>query len=202
MKLYFKPGACSLSDHIALEWIGEPYEAQNVSEALKSPDFLKINPLGQVPVLDVDGWTLTQNVAILNFLADTFPQAELGGDGTARSRAEINRWLAFVNSDVHPAFKPMFGAYDYLDDEAVVAKATDHARETLRKLFELVNIQLEGKDWIVGSRSIVDPYLFVVLRWARAVKIDLDGFDNIQRFFKHMREDAGVQRALQTEGLK
>jgi glutathione S-transferase len=68
-------------------------------------------------------------------------------------------------------------------------------------LFERIDKQLEGKQWVVGTRSIVDPYLFVVLRWARAVKVDLEGLDNLRAFFKHMREDPGVKKALEVEGL-
>lgn len=202
MKLYYKAGACSLATHIVLEWIGKPYVAEDVGETMKSPQYLKINPLGQVPAISEGDWTLTENVAILNYLADTFPQAALGGDGTPRSRAGVNRWLAFVNSNMHPAFKPMFGATAYLDDDAVIDKTKDHARSQLRTFFEQVDGQLDGHDWVSGKRSIVDPYLFVLLRWARAVKVDISGLDNLERFFKHMRADAGVQRALQAEGLK
>src|SRR3546814_3497844 len=99
MKLYYSPGACSLADHIVLEWIGKPYEAIRVSrDDRKSPEFLRLNPAGAVPVLQDGDWVLTQNMAVLNFLADSFPEARLGGDGTPRGRAEVNRWLAFVNS--------------------------------------------------------------------------------------------------------
>src|SRR3546814_2594699 len=110
MKLYYSPISCSLADHIVLEWIGKPYEAIRVSrDDRMSPEFLRLNPAGAVPVLQDGDWVLTQNMAILNFLADSFTEAWLGGDGTPRGRAEVNRWLAFVNSDVHPAFKPLFG---------------------------------------------------------------------------------------------
>ena len=110
MKLYYSPGACSMSDHIALEWIGQSYTTQRMTkEGLKSPDYLKLNPAGAVPVLENEGWVLTQNVAILNYLADSFPEAELGGDSTPKGRAEVNRWLAFLNSDVHTAFHQCVG---------------------------------------------------------------------------------------------
>jgi glutathione S-transferase len=197
MKLYFTPGTCALADHIVLAWIGKPYEAQKVPrEERRQPWFLKLNPAGQVPVYEEDGWVLTQNSAILNYLADRFPESGLGGDGTPRSRAEINRWLAFVNSDVHPAFKPMFGAANYLEEPALIEKAKDNARKNLRKLFERADAQLEGHDWVVGTRSIVDPYLFVMLRWARNQSIDLSGLDNLERFVRRMYDDPGVKKAL------
>lgn len=202
MKLYYAPGACSLSDHIALEWIGKPYATILVSgEQLKSPEYLKINPSGAVPAFEVDGWILTQNAAILNYLADSFPEAGLGGDGSARSRADINKWLAFLNADVHPTFVPLFGSTAYLGDDAVIEKTKAAARSKLRVLFDLANGQLAGKDWLTGTRSIADPYLFVVLRWAKALKVDLSGFDNLDRFFHAMLADPGVQAALQAEGL-
>jgi glutathione S-transferase len=201
MKLYYTPGACSLGSHIVLEWIGEPYQTQRVSrEQRKAPEYLKINPAGAVPALEHDGWILTQNAAILDFLADMFPQSGLGGDGTAKSRAEVNEWLAFVNSDVHPAFKPLFGATAYLGDESVIDQTKADARTKLRALFERIDAQLAGKDWLTGSRSIADPYLFVVARWAKSNRVDLSGLDNIERFFKNMGQDVGVQKALEDEG--
>jgi glutathione S-transferase len=201
IKLYYTPGACSMSDHIALQWIGQPYTAQKMTkEGIKSPEYLKMNPAGAVPVLEVDGWTLTQNVAILNYLADTFPEAKLGGDGTPKGRAEVNRWLSFFNSDVHPEFHALFGSTGYLD-EAGVELSKQKAREKLRKLFGRADQQLQGRDWIAGSRSIADPYLFVELRWAKAVGVDLSGYDHLAAFFERMLTDADVHKVMTEEGL-
>lgn len=203
MKLYYSPGACSLADHIALEWIGQPYEAVAVSrEQRKSPGYLKINPAGAVPALEHDDWVLTQNSAILNYLADTHPGAKLGGDGSPRSRAEVNKWLAMVNSDIHPAFRPLFGTTAWLEDPALVGKSKDVARASLRDLFSRVEAQLAANEWIAGAaRSIADPYLYVVTRWAKAQGVDLSGFGNLERHFNAMQADAGVQRVLRQEGL-
>ncbi len=202
MKLYTKPGACSLADHIALHWVGVPFDVHVMdATTLKSAEYLAINPAGNVPALEVDDWLLTQNAAILNYLADSFPASGLGGDGTPKSRAEINRWLAFVNADVHPSFHPMFGSTAYLGDEAMIDKSKDNARQKLRGLFQRADTQLAGKDWLTGSRSIADPYLFVTLRWAKGTKVDLSGFDNLERFLQHMHADVGVQQALKAEGL-
>lgn len=203
MKLYYSPGACSLSDHIVLEWIGKPYEAVRVSrEQRKSPDFLAINPAGAVPAL-VDGdWVLTQNAAILTYLADTAPEAGLCGDGTARGRAEVIRWLAFANSDVHPAFKPIFGSTAYLEDPALIEKSMADARAKLRDLYATADRQLAGRDWIADNRrSIADPYLYVTLLWARAKGVDLSGFDNLARYIAAFEADPAVQRVLKDEGL-
>lgn len=202
MKLYTSPGACSLADHIALQWTGAPFEAQVVTrEQRRQPDFLALNPGGAVPVLQNGDWVLTQNAAILNYIADKFPQAKLGGDGSPESRAEVNRWLAFVNSDLHPAFKPIFGSTSYLGEQAFIEKSQDNARKQLRGMFERIDAQLAGKDWLTGSRSIVDPYLFVVTQWAKKTGVDLSGLDNLARFDAHMAADPGVQAAQKAEGL-
>lgn len=202
MKLYTKPGACSLSDHIVLEWIGKPFEVKVLTSAeTKQPEYLKINPAGAVPAL-VDGdWALTQNAAILNYLADLNPETRLGGDGTPHSRAETNRWMGFLNADVHPSFLPLFGSTAFLEDAATIDKTKDAARKKLRGLFERANQQLEGRDWLTGTRSIVDAYLFVTLRWTLKTGVDLSGLDSLAAFEERMAADAGVQRAMHTEGL-
>lgn len=201
MKLYTSPGACSLADHIALQWTGAPFEAQVVSRSdRKQPEFLALNPAGAVPVLQHDDWVLTQNAAILNYIADKFPEAGLGGDGTPESRAETNRWLAFLNADVHPTFHPMFGSTAALGEDAD-GKAKELAKRKLRGYFERADAQLAGKDWLTGSRSIADPYLFVVTQWAKKSGVDLSGLDNLARFDAQMAADAGVQAAQKAEGL-
>lgn len=202
MKLYYSPGACSLASHIVLEWTGQPYEARRMSgDERRSPEYLALNPAGAVPVLEDGGWVLTQNTAILHYIADRNPRMALAGDGTPRSSGEVNRWLGFLNSDVHPAFKPLFGATAYLGDAAGIDKTQAHARTTLRGLFQRADAQLMGRQWIAGSRSIADPYLFVVTRWARASAVDLSGLDNLARHFQHMAADPAVRRVLTDEGL-
>jgi glutathione S-transferase len=202
MKLYYSPGACSLADHIVLEWIGQPYEAVKITrEDRATPEFRALNPAGAVPVLEHDGWVLTQNAAILGYLIDTHPEAKLGGDGTPKGRAEVMRWLAFVNSDVHPTFKPLFGATAYLEDEAVIEKTKANAKAALRALYTRADAQLADKDWIAGSRSVADAYLYVTLRWAKALDIDLSGLDHLAAFVARMEADAAVQKVLKDEGL-
>lgn len=202
MKLYSFSGSCALATHIVLAWIDKPYEVQMIQkDDLGKPEMLKLNPNHQVPILDDGGWVLYENAAILNYLADKFPEAKLGGDGTPRSRAEVNRWLAIINSDVHPAYKPLFGSTAYLEDAAAVDKTKDNARKVLRHYFEQFDAQLGKHDWLAGERSIADPYLFVTLRWARAVKVDLSGLENLKNFEKRMRADPDVQKALKAENL-
>ncbi len=202
MKLYTKPGACSLADHIVLRWTGEPFEVQVMdARSLKAPEYLRINPAGNVPALQEGDWVLTQNAAILNYLAERYPDAGLAGDGTAKGRAETNRWLAFLNADVHTSFHPLFGATTYLEDEAAIESSKQNARTKLRGLFERIDAQLQDSDWLTGSRSVVDPYLFVTLRWAKAAAVDLTGLENLARFFERMSADPAVTASLAAEGL-
>lgn len=202
MKLYSFSGSCALATHIVLTWIGKPFEVRLIQkEDLAKPEMRKLNPNGQVPILDEDGWVLYENAAILGYLADKFPEAKLGGDGTLRGRAEVVRWLAVINSDMHPAFKPLFGTTGYLGDEAMIEKTKDNARQRLRVYFELMDKQLGKHDWLAGARSVADPYLFVLVRWSRAVKIDLSGLENLKKFEQRMRADPGVRKALKEERL-
>lgn len=202
MKLYTKPGACSLADHIVLRWSGLPFELEVMdAERMKAPAYLKLNPAGAVPVLTVDDWVLTQNAAILGYIADTAPLSGLGGDGSARGRAEIARWIAFVNADLHPAFKPIFGATAYLGDEKYIDLSKQDALKKLRALYDRVDARLREHAWLAGERSGADAYLFVTLRWAQRVGVDLSGLDGIAAFFTRMSEDADVQAALKAEGL-
>ncbi len=201
MKLYYMKGACPLATHIVLEWIGAPYEIAEVPrDQLKSPEYLKINPGGLVPAL-VDGdVVLTENVAILHYLAELHPQAKLDGDGTPRGRAEVNRWLGFINSDLHQSFKPIFGPERFLADKTQHAELAARAKDKLRGLFALAEAQLAKHEWLGGAqRSIADPYLYVVLRWAKAKALDLSGFTHIENFFQRMDADAGVKAALRAE---
>ena len=197
MNLFHMRGACSLADLIVLEWAGADYQVTTLDlERVKSPAYLAVNPGGTVPFLIDDGLALSENIAILGYLADTFPATRLLGDGTARGRAEVMRWTAFLNSDVHKAFKPIFTPQRFLKDpafaEPLAAVARTHVREYLARL----DGQLEGRDWLTGDRSIADPYLFVILRWAIGKRIGLDGLSHLQRFDARMHADRAVQKAL------
>ena len=174
-----------MSDHIALEWIGRPYEAVRVSrEERKSPEYLAINPAGAVPAFEQDGWVLTQNAAILNYLADSFPDARLAA--TAR-RAAVPRstggWPWPTPTSIRRSIR-CSARRAYLEDPALIELSKQAARAKLRRLFERVDAQLAGRDWIAGIRSIADPYLFVVTRWAKAMEVDLSGLDNLHALLR------------------
>ncbi|HRF84790.1 MAG TPA: glutathione S-transferase N-terminal domain-containing protein [Pseudoxanthomonas sp.] len=202
MKLYTKPGACSTAIHIDLCWTGQPFDVQVVDAAfMKSAEFLALNPAGSVPVL-VDGdFVLAQNAAIAGYVADAFPAAGLAGDGSARQRAEATRWLSFVNSDVHPAFTPLFAPGKFVDDPAQHDAVKAAARKRVRGVMESAKRQLQGREWLAGFRSFADPYFYMTLRWAERLGVDLSGLPNIAAFKARMEADDGVQRALKAEGL-
>jgi len=200
--LYTKPGSCSLADHIALRWAGAGFDIVTVDRAAtKQAQFLALNPAGAVPVLKVGDWVLTQNVAILNYIADRFPEARLGGDGSVQSRAEVNRWLALINSDLHAILGPLFGIYDSVG-EAASSAIKGMLKAQIRGIFERLDAQLADKDWLAGARSVADAYLFVVLRWMAWMQIDLSDLKNLNAFFARMAADPGVQAALKAEGLE
>jgi glutathione S-transferase len=202
MKLYTKPGACSTADHIVLYWAGATFTTEVMDrDSMRSEAFLALNPAGSVPVL-VDGdFALTQNAAILGYIAERHPAAGLLGDGSARQRAEATRWLAFVNADLHPAFKPLFAPQRFLEDAAQHDALGAMARAQVRRLLETADAALAGRDWLPGFRSVADAYLFVCLRWAAGTGVDLSGLAHLEAFRQRMLCDPGVRAALAAEGL-
>ena len=203
MKLYLYPGACSTAAHIALQWTGQPFEIEILDfTRTRSPAFLAINPSGKVPVL-VDGdYALNQNTAILGYIGDRFPRAGLFGDGSARERAEVTRWLMLGNSEMHPLFGTFFEPALSIEDPHQHGPLQAVSRRRLRGLFEQVDAQLAGRRWITGFRSAADAYHYVMLLWARMHRIDLSGLGRLLALRERMDEDAGVRQALRAEGLQ
>lgn len=203
MKLFYMPGACSLSDHIALEWAGADYQLQKVErERLKSPEYLAVNPAGAVPALEVEpGWVLTENVAILQLVAQRYPEAGLGGSNE-RERFEVLRWTANLAADVHKSFLPLFAPQRFAEGEEATRVAQRKAVENVRAQLSRVDRALDGRDFLVGDRrSVADAYLYVILRWADGMAGGLDEFPQLARFKAAMERDPAVRRALAAEGL-
>ena len=188
MKLFYKPGACSLASHITLRESGKDFTLDGVDLMKKrlenGDDFLAINPKGQVPALLLDdGTLLTEGVAIMQFLVSTI------------SRYKTLEWLNYIATELHKGFTPLFRP-----DTPEEFKPT--LRALLEKKLQYVNESLKDEQWIGGSRfTIADAYLFTVLRWARAVKLNLEGLDHIASYMKRVAERPAVAAALKAEGL-
>jgi len=200
LKLYYLPGACSLAGHIVLKWTGMDYTAVRLDrETLKSREYLALNPNGTVPFL-VDGdFTLTENAAIMRYLAESTPEAALLGEHCRRGRAEVVRWVAFLNSDVHCAFKPIFSPTRYFPDETMAKVVIAQASGRVDSYLQYIDEHMQGKSWLTGTRSIADPYLFVMLRWAEGTGTPVGQFKNLSGFFERMYADPGVQAAILEE---
>ena len=200
MKLYYSPGACSLSPHIALIEAGLPFEAVLASTKTHKledgTDYYSINPKGYVPLLEFDdGERLTEGPVIVQWVADQVPEKKLAPPAGTMGRYRVMEWLNFITAELHKQFGPLFNPA--MPDEA---KALN--RTKLSERFAWVDKQLEGKQYLMGDAfSVADPYLFVVLRWARAMKIDLSAHANLDAFMNRMGQRPAVQKALKDEGL-
>jgi len=168
-------------------------------DSIKAPAFRRLHSAGTVPLLVHGDFALSESVAILGYLADLCPEARLVGDGTARGRADVMRWLAHLNSDVCAAFLPIFRASRFILDASHANELADTARRRVHCYLEHLDGQLDGRDWLTGERSIADPYLFVILRWAISQEVGLHEFDHLRRFMRRMEADTGVRAALWDE---
>jgi glutathione S-transferase len=202
--LYYAPGACSLSVHIVLEWLGEQYRAVRVNYA--DPEYHKLNPAGQVPSLEIDdGSLLTQCSAILAYLAHTHPEAALTGDETPLGQAHLGRWSAFFTGDVHPSFFPLFmpERYTTAEDETSLAQVRSAGIALVRKRLDLLEAHLTDRTYIVGNtRTYVDAYSVPMIRWASSMLTGgLADWPAVKAHHDRMLADDGVQRAMRDEGL-
>jgi len=205
MKLCYMPGSCALAPHIALHWIGEPFEIWKIDrELLQDPQYLQINPLGKVPALiEDDGATLTECGAILTYLAEKFPEARLGSGEGIRARYEMNQWISHLGGNVHPAFYPFFLTARYHPDPAQHAAVKEHAQAQIYKQMDLMERQMAGRDWVLeGRKTVVDAYLFALFRWNKRLPRPMMEYPNLLRWYRKMGEDAGVARALAEQGLE
>lgn len=202
MKLYYMPGACSMVPHTALEWTGIPYEAQAMKLAdTKTPEYLKLNPQGAVPLL-VDGdLILPQNVAILLYIDSLQPEAKIFGSTTPEGRARAFRWLTFLNADVHKAFAPLFHLPAYVQDEQFKEDMQNAARQNILQMLGQCNTQLADQDYLADDFSVADVYLYVILRWCRSIKLDYSSLSNLPAFYERIGNKPQVAAVRQKEGL-
>jgi glutathione S-transferase len=200
MKLYFSPGACSLSPHIALLESGLPFEVEQVDlkqKTLKSGgDYLAVNPKGQVPALALDGGgLLTEGPAIVQYIADQAPASGLAPKNGTLERYRLQEWLNFVSTELHKNFSPLFRPTTPDAYKAIV-------RETLAARFAAVNAHLAESSYLMGDRfTVADGYLFVMLRWAKNLGLDMSSYGALAAFKQRVEARPKVQDALKAEGL-
>lgn len=201
MKLYFSPGACSLSPHIVLREAGLPFEIEQVhlgSKQTKSGvDFRTINPKGYVPALKLDdGDVMTEGPAIVQLIADQVPDKHLVPLAGSRERYRLQEWLNFISTELHKSFGPLFNSKTPDEYKQMV-------RDNLATRFELVSKHFEdGRKYISGDTfTVADAYLFTVLRWTKIVHLDLSKWPLLGEYIERVAARPAVQAALQAEGL-
>jgi glutathione S-transferase len=200
MKLYYSPGACSLSPHIVLREAGLPFELLKKdlhSQTLEDgSDFRVINPKGYVPALILDdGQILTEGPAIVQYLADRVPGKKLAPPAGTMERVRLQEWLNYITSELHKTFSPLFNKQASEDWK-------DAARKLLDRRIDYVAKALEGRSYLMGDTfTVADCYLFTVLNWAAWVKIDLSRWPSVTEYLKRVAARPAVQAALKAEGL-
>ena len=199
MKLYYSPGACSLSPHIALLEAGLPYDLVKVDLRAKKlengDDYLQVNPKGQVPALALDnGELVTEGPVIVQMIADKAGK-NLAPARDSAERYKLLEWLNYITGELHKNFGPMFSPV--LADEA---KA--FFKERVMGKFKYVDSQLAGRDYLMGQHfTVADGYLFTMLTWADRMKFDLSAFPNLLAYKARVAARPRVQEALTKEGL-
>ncbi|HUW36239.1 MAG TPA: glutathione transferase GstA [Rhodocyclaceae bacterium] len=200
MKLYHKPGACSLSPHIVLREAGLAFELERVDLASKKTgsggDYLGVNPKGYVPALALDdGQLLTEGPAIVQYLADLAPEKHLAPPAGTMARVRLQEWLNFIASELHKGFSPLYNPRAPEEWKGV-------ARELLAKRIALVAERLTGRDYLMGDDfTVADAYLFTVLNWAGFAQVDLSPWPVLGAYQARVAARPAVRAALQAEGL-
>jgi glutathione S-transferase len=200
MKLFYSPGACSLSPHIVATEAGVPVELVKVDlqshRTAADDDFHAINPKGYVPALQLDdGSLLTEGTAIVQYLADQRPASGLAPPAGSTARYRLQEWLAFIGSELHKSYSPLFS-------KTTPAETRAERVAYLQKRYATVEARLQDSPWLVGGEfTAADAYLFTVTNWARLVKVDLSAFPQLLAFQARVAARPQVQAAMRAEGV-
>jgi glutathione S-transferase len=200
MKLYYSKGACSLSPHIALHEAGLAHTAVLASTKTHTledgTNFYTINPLGYVPVLELDdGTRLTEGPAIVQWIADQVPNKNLAPANGTIARYQMQSWLTFIGTELHKTFSPLFRPETPEEYKTI-------ARDKLLSRLQYVDGQLAGKNYTMGDNfTVADAYLFTVSNWTVPMKVDISGMPNLVAFRARMAARPAVQAAMKAEGL-
>ena len=200
MKLYYSPGACSLSPHIALKEAGLAFEAiaapTKTHQLPDGTDYYTINPLGYVPFLVLDdGRTLHEGPAIVQYIADQVPAKQLAPANGTWERYKLQEWLNTIGTELHKGFSPLF-------NPAMPEEAKALAKTRLDSRLAWVDGELAGKNYLMGDTfTVADAYLFVVAGWSKHVGVNIAGLANLGAFMARVGARPAVQDALRAEGL-
>jgi glutathione S-transferase len=200
MKLYYSPGACSLSPHIVANEIGIKLDLEKVDTKTKQTehgtDFYTINPKGYVPALRLDNnELLTEGPAIVQYLADLKPESQLAPINGTLARYRLQEILGYINSELHKSYSPLF-------NPNTLPEVRKDREEYLRKRYTLIEQTLGKQPYLLGEQfSVADAYLFTVTNWSNFLKLDLSEFPNLLAFQKRVAARPAVQAALKAEGL-
>ncbi len=200
MKLYYSPGACSLSPHIVLCETGLDFTIEKVNlrtkETESGRDFSAINPKGYVPALELNGGeVLTEGPAIVQYVADLAPEKKLIPPAGTLARARVQEWLNFIGTELHKNFTPLF-------NPASTDDIRNAAQANIARRLPIAATALDAHPYLIGdSFSVADAYLFTVLSWTGFVKVDITPWPSLAAFVERMKARPGVQAALAAEGL-
>ena len=202
LAFYYSPGACSLASHITLEESGAPYEAHKIliaKDENKTEAYLKINPRGKVPALAIDGAVLTENTAILTYLAKTYPQANLMPKDPL-GEARCISMMAWLSNTVHPCFTHIFRPYRFSEDESAHPGIKDMGRKSFFANLEEIDRLLQGKTWQQGSQfTTCDPYALVFYAWGFRAEMPVTGLKNYTAWKDRMLQRPAVRKILERE---
>ena len=200
MKLYFSPGACSLSLHIVLRETGAKFDLEQVNNQEKKTksgvDYWSVNGKGQVPVLEFDnGDRLTEGPVIVQYIADQVPDKKLAPAYGTIDRYRLQEWLNYITSELHKNIGMLFNPA--LPEEGKVV-----IRARAKSRLQWMDAQLAGKSYLMGDEfSIADPYLFTIARWTRLTGVDTTEMKNLQAFAARMAARPSVLAAMKAEDL-
>lgn len=201
MKLYYTPSVCSLAPHIVLREAGYEFELEKVNLKTKKTesgeDFSAINDKSSVPFLVLDsGETLTEGVAIVQYLADQKPETNLAPKNGTMERVHLQEWLSYISTEIHKTHWPLF----YTDQ--VGEQASQVYLQKLKKTYDYVSKALQGKQYLMGDRfTVADAYLYTVLNWHKFIKIDMSPWPVLVEYQQRVAARPKVQEALRAEGL-
>ena len=205
LTLYYSPGACSLAPHIVLEELGEPFTAKRtvIAEgANRTPDYLKLNPTGQVPTLVTEnGAVLTQNVAILTYLGHVRPEKKLL-PADALGEAEAISFMGFLGTTVHPTYGRFFRPSRATPDEKAHDSVKATAKDAIKGYYDDLEKRMSGRDWVIGSGyGVCDAYLHVFYRWGSRIELAMKDYRSLTAHAERVRARPATGRALADEGI-